>query len=80
MSAGWGYFLALATVGALIGAGVLLGDLLLLSVGALGALQALPATVLYFLPGALAAPLALLAGGVVLITVAVWAARRGLRR
>jgi hypothetical protein len=76
----WGYFFALLTVAALVALAVLLGDLLMLGLAAVGALQVLPATVMHFFPGALTAPLALLAAGLVLLAAALYATRRRTRR
>jgi hypothetical protein len=80
LSAGdWGYVFALSIVAALLALGVLLGNLLVLAIAAIGALQVLPATVMHFFPGALAAPLALLAAGLLLIGGALYATRHRLR-
>jgi hypothetical protein len=76
MTTGWGHFVALGTVAALIGAAVLVGDLVVLGIGAVGALMILPGTMAYYFPGALAAPLALLAAGVLLVAAALRTARR----
>ncbi|MGZ4608976.1 MAG: DUF2157 domain-containing protein [Actinomycetes bacterium] len=76
MEAGWGLGFALVTVAALVALAVLFRDLLLLAVGAIGALQVIPQAVSEWFPGALAAPLALLAVGVLLIAAAVRTARR----
>jgi len=76
MTAGWGPALGIATAAALVGVAVLFGDLVLLAVGAIGALQILPVAVSRWFPGALAAPLALLAVGVLLVAAAVYTARR----
>jgi hypothetical protein len=73
---GWGHVLALVTTLALVAAAVAVGDLVVLGVGALGTLLVLPGTVAYFFPGALAAPVALVAAGVLLVAAAVRAARR----
>jgi hypothetical protein len=80
LSAGdWGYVFALIIVAALLALGVLLGDLLVLAIAAIGALQLLPATVMHFFPGALGAPLALLAAGLLLLSGALYATRHRLR-
>jgi hypothetical protein len=76
MTASWGPALGLTTAAALVGVAVLFGDLVLLAVGAIGALQILPVAVSRWFPGALAAPLALLAVGVLLLAAAVYTARR----
>jgi Predicted membrane protein (DUF2157) len=71
MGTGWGHVLALATVAGLVGTAVLIGNLVVLGIGAVGALMILPATIVYYFPGALAAPLALLAAGVLLVVAAL---------
>lgn len=76
----WGYVFALITVAALVAVAVLVGDLLMLGIAAIGALQVLPATVMHFFPGVLTAPLALLAAGLVLLAAALYATRRRARR
>lgn len=72
----WGLALALATVAALIALAMLLGDLVLLAVGAVGALRVVPQVVGEWFPGELAAPLVLLVVGVMLVGAAVRIARR----
>jgi hypothetical protein len=76
MSTGWGHVVALATVAGLVGVAVLVGDLVVLGIGAVGTLMILPETMDYYFPGALAAPLALLAAGVLLVVAALRATRR----
>jgi hypothetical protein len=76
----WGYVFALTTVAALVSLAVLLGDLLMLGIAAVGALQLLPATVMHFFPGALTAPLALLAAGLLLLAAALYTRQRRARR
>jgi Predicted membrane protein (DUF2157) len=71
MGTGWGHVLALATIAGLVGAAVLIGNLVVLSIGAVGTLMILPETMEYYFPGALAAPLALLAAGVLLVVAAL---------
>lgn len=81
LSAGdWGYVFALTTVAALVTLAVLLGDLIMLGIAAVGALQVLPATVMHFFPGALTAPLALLAAGLLLLAGALYLTRRRTRQ
>jgi len=70
-----GHVLALATVAALLAAGVALRKVWLLGVGALGVIQVVPMTAVRYLPPSLGAPLALFAVGLVLLGVALWLAR-----
>jgi Predicted membrane protein (DUF2157) len=80
ISAGdWGYVFALVVVAVLVTLAVLLGDLIILGIAAVGALQVLPATVMHFFPGALTAPLALLLVGLVLLAAALYTTRRRVR-
>jgi Predicted membrane protein (DUF2157) len=72
----WGYVFALVTVAALVGVAVLLRELIILGVAAVGALTVLPASVLHFFPGELAAPLALLLAGALLVLAGLRAARQ----
>jgi hypothetical protein len=74
-----GLCFALVNVAALVTLAVLVGDLITLGIAAIGALQVLPATVMHFFPGALTAPLALLAVGLVLLAAALYATRRRVR-
>jgi uncharacterized membrane protein YidH (DUF202 family) len=74
----WGAILAVATAVALVAAGVGLRDLMLLGVGSVALLVDVPVVTDRWFPDALAAPLALLVIGVLLVVAAVWAARRGL--
>lgn len=71
MSEGWGHLLALATVAALITVAVLISDLAVLAIGALGAAQILPRSLAEYLPGTIAVPLGLLVAGLILVIVAV---------
>jgi hypothetical protein len=71
-----GRVLALVTVVALVVVAVVLRDLVLLAVAAIGALQVLPVLVNEWFPGALAAPIVLLLLGAGLVAAAVWTARR----
>lgn len=70
-----GFVLALGTVAAVAALGVTRRDPLLLGVAALGALQVLPAVVVEWFPDSSLAPFVLLAVGVLMVGVAVWAAR-----
>ncbi|MET9273574.1 DUF2157 domain-containing protein [Kribbella sp. NPDC003557] len=74
-----GMVLALCTVVAVVVLAVVVRDLLLLAVGALGALNTLPVVVNEWFPGELAAPLVLLVVGALLVTAAVYTAKRGNR-
>lgn len=69
-----GAVLALCTVAAVVVVAVIVRDLLLLAVGAVGALNILPAVVTQWFPGALAAPLVLLVAGGLLVMGAVYTA------
>lgn len=79
MEEDWGLVLALVTVAALIGLAMLGQDLLLLAVGALGALLVLPRVVSEWFPGDLAAPLVLLVVGLLLVGAAIRISRRRAR-
>lgn len=71
-----GIALSVLSVLALVAVAVMFRDLLLLGVGALGALQVLPMAVTTWFPGRLAAPIALLVVGILLVVTAVLVARR----
>ncbi|HEU4422281.1 MAG TPA: DUF2157 domain-containing protein [Pilimelia sp.] len=70
-----GHLLALATVGALLAGGVVLRNVWLLAVGALGVMLVVPTTAARYLPENLGAPLAIFVTGMVLLGVALWLAR-----
>ena len=72
----WGLFLGLATVTALVVLAVLMRDFGLLIVAAIGTLQVLPMLIVELFPGVLAAALALLVVGALLILAAIYIARR----
>ncbi|WP_020524769.1 DUF2157 domain-containing protein [Catelliglobosispora koreensis] len=72
----WGLALAGASVLALLAAAVYVRDLWLLGVGAVGVLVTVPLIVDRFFEGELAAPLALLGAGVLLIGLGVFTARK----
>ena len=74
-----GIVLAILTAAAIVSAAVLFRDLVLLAVGAAGALIVLPPAVSRWFPDSLAAPVALLAVGVLLVSSALWIARRRVR-
>lgn len=71
----WGRFVALSGVLALVALALRIGDLALLGVGALGILMVLPVAMNEWFPGAVAAPLALLVSGAVLVLLALRALR-----
>jgi len=70
-----GTVLALATVAVLLAGGVVLRKLWLLGVGAVGVLLVVPQSAARYLPDTVAAPLTVLALGVVLLVVAIRLAR-----
>lgn len=74
-NSGWGHFVGLAVVAALAAAGLVLGETVLLGAGAVGILLVLPPVMNDWFPGAVAAPLALLASGALLVLVALRALR-----
>lgn len=75
MSEDWGIILALGTVALIVFGAVWLRDLILLGIGAIGALSALPRAVDAWFPGQVSAAIALLAVGAGLVAAAVWIAR-----
>jgi hypothetical protein len=75
METAGGTVLALATVAALMAGGVVLRTVWLLGVAAVGVLLVVPQAAARYLPDSVAAPLAVLAVGVVLIVVAIRLAR-----
>ena len=70
-----GHVLAIATVAALLTAGVALRRVWLLAVGAYGVIQVVPQTAVRYLPRSAAAPLAVFIVGLVLLGVALWLSR-----
>jgi hypothetical protein len=72
----WGLALAGISVAALVTAAVLIHDLWLLAVGAVGVLTTVPVIIDRFFQHQLAVPLALLGAGVLLIVLGVFVARR----
>jgi Predicted membrane protein (DUF2157) len=76
---GWAHALAVAVVVGVVVTAVLLDDLALLAVGAVGALQVLPRAVDHFFPGLVAAAVALMVAGAGLITSGVVITRRRAR-
>lgn len=73
----WGSVLAVVSVAVLVGASVVVRDMVLLGVASAGALFILPPVVGLWFPGVLSAALALLAVGLLLVGAAVTVARRG---
>ncbi len=71
-----GIVLALVTAVAVVATAVLFRDLLLLAVGAFGTLLVLPSSVIELFPGDLAAPIALLVVGALLVGAGLFIARR----
>jgi len=71
-----GQALALLTVAGLLIAGIAARRVLLIGIGAAGALYVIPEVANRYLPGSLAAPLAVAVVGLVLFGVALWLPRR----
>jgi MFS family permease len=76
MSDDAGIALTLASAAAVVAMAVVMTDLTLLAVGAVGLLFALPTAVSTWFGGTFAAPIALLGAGVLLVVAALWIARR----
>jgi hypothetical protein len=74
-NSGWGHFVGLAAVAGLAVAGLLLGEMVVLGAGAVGILLVRPPVMNDWFPGAVAAPLALLVSGALLVLVALRALR-----
>ena len=74
-----GHLLALATVAGLLAGGVLLREVWLAGLGAVGVLLVVPQTAERYLPESAAAPLAVFVTGVVLVGSAIWLAKRPAR-
>jgi len=70
-----GQVLALATVAGLLSAGIVLRRVLLIVIGAVGTLYVIPDAATRYLPGSLAAPLAMAVAGLLLVGIALWLAR-----
>jgi Predicted membrane protein (DUF2157) len=70
-----GQVLALATVAGLLAAGIFAHRVLLIAIGAAGTLYVIPEVANRYLPGSLAAPLAVATVGLVLFVIAMWLAR-----
>lgn len=75
-----GQVLAVATVAGLLAAGVLARRVLLIGIGAAGTLYVIPDVAHQYLPGSLAAPLAVAVVGLVLLGIALWLVRFSRRR
>ncbi len=74
-----GMVLTLVTVVGVVVAAVVTRDLALLALGALATLMNVPAAMARWFDGSVAAALALVVAGIVLVTIAIWIARRGQR-
>ena len=70
-----GILLAIATVAGLFALGVMKDQVLLIGIGAAGALYVVPEAATRYLPRSVAAPLAVAVVGLVLLGVALWLAR-----
>lgn len=70
-----GVVLAIATVAGIFACGVLMRQVLLIGVGAVGTVYVIPDAATRYLPGSVAAPLAVAVVGLVLLAVALWLAR-----
>jgi hypothetical protein len=70
-----GQVLALVTVAGLLSAGILQRRVLLIAIGGVGTLYVIPDAASRYLPGSVAAPLAVAIVGLVLFGIALWLAR-----
>jgi hypothetical protein len=70
-----GQVLALVTVAGLLSAGILLRRVLLIAIGGVGTLYVVPDAATRYLPGSVAAPLAVAVVGLMLFGIAFWLAR-----
>ena len=70
-----GQVIALLTVAGLLSAGILLHRVLLIAIGGAGTLYVVPDAAARYLPGSVAAPLAVAVVGLVLFGIALWLAR-----
>lgn len=75
--ADWGRVVALVAVLALVGLALRMADLALLAVGAVGMFIVFPGVLMSWFPGAVAAPLALLLAGTLLVLAALRTLRHG---
>jgi hypothetical protein len=71
-----GQALALLTVAALLAAGIATTRVMFIAIGAVGTLWVIPRAAARYLPGSVAAPLAVAIAGLVLLGIALWLARR----
>jgi hypothetical protein len=71
-----GVLLAIGTVAGLFACGVRMRQVILIGIGAAGTVYVVPYTAARYLPGSVAAPLAVAVVGLVLLGVALWLARR----
>jgi hypothetical protein len=71
-----GVVLAIATVAGLFAYGVLMHQVPLIGIGAVGTLYVVPEAATRYLPGSVAAPLAVAVVGLVLLGIALWLARQ----
>jgi hypothetical protein len=71
----WGVAIALTTVVVLVALAVWVRDLVLLALASVGMLGALPTAIVQYFPGVLAAAIALVLVGLLLVTAAVFTAR-----
>jgi hypothetical protein len=71
-----GVLLAMTTVAGLFACGVLMHQVPLLGIGAVGTLYVVPHAATRYLPGSVAAPLAVAVVGLVLLAVAIWLTRQ----
>jgi hypothetical protein len=72
-----GVLLAMTTVAGLFACGVLMHRVLLIGIGAVGTVYVIPDAANRYLPGSVAAPLAVALVGLVLLAAALWLARQG---
>jgi len=70
-----GQALAVLTVAGLLALGAIMHRVVFIGFGAAGTLWVIPATASQYLPGSVAAPVAVAAAGLVLLAVALWLAR-----
>jgi predicted small integral membrane protein len=71
-----GVLLAIATVAGLFACGILMHQVPLIGIGAVGTLYVIPDAATRYLPGSVAGPLAVAVVGLVLLGVALWLARQ----
>lgn len=75
-----GVVLAIATVAGLFTCGVLMHQVTLIGIGTVGTLYVVPDVATRYLPGSVAAPVAVAAVGIVLLGVALWLARQRIKK